>query len=74
MLNNSEIRNQSLNETELLDKSQIQTQYENIIQKLEGDIRQHIRLEQQLKLHIDSISAKFEVKDDEIGHLYKENQ
>ena len=30
-------------------------QYEQIIQKLESDVRQHIRLEQQLKLHIESI-------------------
>lgn len=29
--------------------------YETIIQELEADIRKHIRLEQQLKLHIEQI-------------------
>lgn len=28
---------------------------EKMLQKLEGDVRQHIRVEQQLKLHIESI-------------------
>ena len=31
--------------------------YEKIIQKLEGDIRNHIRIEQQLKLHIESVQS-----------------
>jgi hypothetical protein len=31
--------------------------YEKIIQKLEADIRNHIRVEQQLKLHIESIQS-----------------
>jgi len=29
--------------------------YEKQLQKLEADVRQHIRVEQQLKLHIESI-------------------
>lgn len=35
-------------------------EYEQMIQKLEGDIRNHIRIEQQLKLHIESIQNKLE--------------
>ena len=35
-------------------------EYEQMIQKLEGDVRQHIRIEQQLKLHIESIQEKLE--------------
>ena len=30
-------------------------EYEEIIQKLEGDIRKHIRIQNQLKLHIESL-------------------
>mmetsp|Transcript_3172 Transcript_3172/g.6559 ORF Transcript_3172/g.6559 Transcript_3172/m.6559 type:complete len:288 (-) Transcript_3172:28-891(-) len=43
------------------DKAELYTrseQFENMLQKLEGDIRTHIRLEHQLKLHIDSLNAK----------------
>ena len=35
-------------------------EYEEMIQKLEGDVRNHIRIEQQLKLHIESIQNKLE--------------
>ncbi len=31
-----------------------------MIQKLEGDVRNHIKIEQQLKLHIESIQNKLE--------------
>ena len=31
-------------------------EYELLIQKLEGDIRTHIRIESQLKLHIESMA------------------
>jgi FtsZ-binding cell division protein ZapB len=31
-----------------------------MLQKLEADVRQHIRIEQQLKLHIESIQEKME--------------
>ena len=30
-------------------------QYEDIIIKLEGDIRSHIRIEQQMRLHIENV-------------------
>ena len=33
---------------------------ERMLQKLEGDVRQHIRVEQQLKLHIESVQEKLE--------------
>jgi len=38
----------------------IPVDYEKIIQKLEGDIRNHIRIEQQLKLHIESVQSQLE--------------
>eukprot|EP00347_Sterkiella_histriomuscorum_P022304 403330954 len=38
----------------------IPASYEKMIIKLEGDIRNHIRVEQQLKLHIESIQAQLE--------------
>ena len=31
-----------------------------MIQKLEADVRNHIRTEQQLKLHIEGLESKFE--------------
>jgi hypothetical protein len=34
--------------------------YEEIIQKLEADIRKHIRIEHQLKLHIESTEDRIE--------------
>ena len=36
--------------------------YEELIQKYEGDIRNHIRIEQQMKLHSDSVVSKHEKK------------
>lgn len=36
------------------------SEYEQMIQKLEADVRNHIRVEQQLKLHIESIQNKLE--------------
>ena len=34
--------------------------YEEIIQQLEADIRKHIRIEHQLKLHIESVEDRVE--------------
>lgn len=31
-----------------------------MLQKLEGDVRTHIRIEQQMKLHIDTLTQKVE--------------
>lgn len=35
-------------------------EYEKQIQKLEGDVRTHIRVEQQLKLHIEGMQQQFD--------------
>ena len=35
-------------------------QYQKALQKLEGEVRNHIKIEQQMKLHIDSTQAKIE--------------
>lgn len=35
-------------------------EYEKVIQKLEADVRNHIRVEQQLKLHIETVHNKME--------------
>jgi len=40
--------------------SRIVDEYEKMIQKLEADVRQHIRIEQQLKVHMEAMQAKFE--------------
>lgn len=36
------------------------SEYEQLIQNLEAEIRNHIRIEQQLKIHIDDIQSKLE--------------
>ena len=38
-------------------------EYEEIIQKLEADIRKHIRIQNQLKLHIESLQSKVDEKE-----------
>ncbi|CAI2386564.1 unnamed protein product [Moneuplotes crassus] len=40
-------------------------EYEEIIQKLEGDIRKHIRVQNQLKLHIESLQGRVDDKEKE---------
>ena len=40
--------------------------YEEVIQKFEADIRKHIRIEQQMKLHSESLQQKIEDKEKEI--------
>jgi hypothetical protein len=37
-------------------------EYEEAIQKLEGDVRMHIRVEQQMRLHIENKELKTEKK------------
>ena len=34
--------------------------YEELIQKLEGDIRMHIRIEQQMRIHIENLQNRIE--------------
>ena len=40
-----------------------------MIQKLEGDVRNHIRVEQQLKLHVESLTFKSEEAEKENERL-----
>jgi FtsZ-binding cell division protein ZapB len=40
-------------------------EYEEIIQKLEADIRKHIRIQNQLKLHIESLQGKVDENEKE---------
>lgn len=44
-----------------------------MLQKLEADVRQHIRIEQQLKLHIESIQEKIE-EDEKVIEQYQEEK
>lgn len=46
--------------------------YEEVIQKFEADIRKHIRIEQQMKLHSESLQQKIEDKDKEINKIKAE--
>jgi DNA polymerase III delta prime subunit len=46
--------------------------YEELIQKYEGDIRKHIRIEQQMKLHSESLQQKLEDKEKEITAIQKD--
>jgi len=46
--------------------------YEELIQTLEADVRKHIRIEQQLKLHIESIEYRNEELEHETEQLQKE--
>eukprot|EP00826_Nyctotherus_ovalis_P043199 TRINITY_DN4522_c0_g3_i1.p1 TRINITY_DN4522_c0_g3~~TRINITY_DN4522_c0_g3_i1.p1 ORF type:complete len:150 (+),score=49.85 TRINITY_DN4522_c0_g3_i1:263-712(+) len=41
----------------------LQKDYEQMLQSLEEEARNHIRIEQQLKLHIDSLQEKLEEKE-----------
>ena len=43
--------------------------YEEMIQKLEADVRNHIKVEQQMKLHSDSVLDKLEDKEKEYDAL-----
>ena len=48
-------------------------EYEKMVQKLEGDVRNHIRIEQQLKLHIETIQNKLEDYEKSRVHSSKKN-
>lgn len=45
-----------------------------VIQKLEADVRTHIRVEQQLKLHIETIHTKLEDLEQKLYGLEREKQ
>ena len=46
--------------TKVTAKGEPPKEYEKIIQKLEADIRGHIRLEHEMKIHMDYLEAKVE--------------
>ena len=48
--------------------------YEKIIQKLESDIRGHIRLEHEMKIHMDYLEGKVEKLQKDQEHLTNEKQ
>lgn len=48
----------------------IPTIYEELIQKYENDIRNHIRIEQQMKLHSDSVISKLEDKEKQFDKTF----
>lgn len=48
--------------------------YEEVIQKFEGDVRKHIRIEQQMKIHSDNLQQKLEDKEKEYTKLYEKNK
>ena len=48
-------------------------EYEKVIQKLEADVRNHIRVEQQLKLHIETVHNKMEELENKCNTLQNEN-
>lgn len=47
-------------------------EYELIIQKLESDVRNHIRVEQQLKLHIETVHNKMDEMEKKIKEVENE--
>lgn len=48
--------------------------YEEIIQQLEADVRKHIRIEHQLKLHIESVEDRVEELERDLGLLEKKQK
>ena len=46
--------------------------YEKLIQDLEADVRKHIRIQQQLKLHIESVEDRVEEVELENEQLLKD--
>ena len=49
-------------------------EYEELIQKLEGDIRMHIRVEQQMRLHIENLQQKIEDLEREFEYSFKKTK
>ena len=48
--------------------------YEKLIQDLEADVRKHIRIQQQLKLHIESVEDRLEELESENDGLLAERE
>jgi len=57
-------REKNLEQERSQDSARISTEppqdYEEVIQKFEGDVRKHIRIEQQMKIHSDNLQQKLE--------------
>ena len=58
---------------EASDRKQINLQYESLIQKLEEDARQHIRKQQQFKLHIEGLENKLDSQNTLVSEFKKKN-
>lgn len=58
-------------EAELLKRTK---QLETLLQKLEGEVRNHISVEHQLKLHIDSLQSRLDELEKTNQNLLKENE
>ena len=48
--------------------------YEDIIQQLEADVRKHIRIEHQLKLHIESVEDRVEELERDLENFEKQDR
>ena len=59
--------------TETISGDEPPKEYEKMLQKLEGDVRMHIRIEQQLKLHIDNIEFRLDEAEKENNKLAKKH-
>ena len=47
--------------------------YEGLLQEIEAEVRGHIRFQQQLKLHIETVEQRLEYVESEYDKLNKEN-
>lgn len=50
----------NLNKTEISIRSNNPNDYEELLQKLEGDIRNHIKIQHQYRIYTDSLKSKIE--------------
>lgn len=67
-------RNKPLSSSSSVASSEPPQDYEEVIQKFEADIRKHIRIEQQMKLHSESLQQKIEDKEKEIDQIKTDMQ
>ncbi|CDW72573.1 UNKNOWN [Stylonychia lemnae] len=71
-LDNSQLTNNSNYTSTTNGQKEPPKAYEEIIQKLENDIRNHIRVEQQMKIAMEALQQKIEDKDRERAKLRQE--
>ena len=55
-------------------RGSVPVMYEEMIQKLEKDIRQHIAFENQMRIHIENLSNKAEDNESVVADLKKEHE